>query len=74
MAQLARTPAVPAKKSQPARGGGAEGPPARLAWGGRGGVPPPLFFGGIFLGGVYLGATRPDGYIASGVMWIAGLF
>jgi len=74
MAQLARTPAAPAKKSPPAEDVEAEAPPSRLAWVLGWVVTPSLFFGGIFLGGVYLGANRPDGYIASGVMWIAGLF
>ncbi len=71
MAQPARPP-VPQQKQPPAEE--AEAPTTRLAWVLGWIVTPLLFFGGIFLGGVYVGANHPDGWIASVVLWFTGLF
>lgn len=69
MAQPAR-PSVPQK--QPPEE--AEARTTRLAWALGWIVTPLLFFGGIFLGGVYVGANHPEGWIASIVLWFTGLF
>ena len=66
-------PARPAPQKQPPPEV-AEAPTTRLAWILGWVVSPLLFFGGIFLGGVYVGANHPQGWIASVVLWFTGLF
>lgn len=70
MAQPARPP-VSQKQPPPEQ---AEAPTTRLAWVLGWIVTPLIFFGGIFLGGVYVGANHPDVWITSIVVWITSLF